>query len=50
MLKVCNMTGCDACRPARPGFIKVLKGNREVWGPCICNAQQGRRLKAASSP
>jgi hypothetical protein len=28
---------CDACF-SNPGFIRVLKGGREVWGPCICNA------------
>lgn len=32
------MIGCDACRPSNPGFIRVLRGGREVWGPCVCNA------------
>lgn len=28
---------CTACTQ-NPGFIRVLKNGKEVWGPCICNA------------
>lgn len=39
---------CTACL-SNPGFIRVLKGNREVWGPCICNALRKRKKEINAS-